>query len=189
MAIAKRTSHKSLVKNPPRSGFLRKPAARKAVSKTNPAKSRKPVRRRSYRRNPSPTTNAIVFALGGALTINVIDEAVRRFMPTISAPISVGLKLGAGWAIGKYGSKLLGGWAGIAQNALYLAAALTAIDQWVKPLLPGFFTTAAVNQPQPVAQQQITNPSTGQLGIRYALSDGNLVDIYEGDQQTATAFA
>ncbi len=181
MATAKRT-HKSLVKNPPRSGFLRKPAARKAAAKTNPVKSRKPIRR--YRRNPSPTTNAIVFALGGALTINVIDEAVRRFMPTISAPISVGLKLGAGWAIGKYGSKLLGSWAGIAQNALYLAAALTAIDQWVKPLLPGFFTTtAAVNQPQPVSQQQVTNPATGELGMRYALSDGNIVDVFQGDSQ------
>ena len=131
---------------------------------------------KTYKRNPSETTSGILFAVGGALVINGLDELINRFAPAISNPIRIGGKVTAGWAIGRWGKKYIGSWAGIAQNALWLAAAMDAMEVYVKPLFSGFFTTSA---PKVVGTDQIRNTDTGQLGMRIYLSDGNQADFWD----------
>lgn len=181
VAAAKKntTTAKATVRNPARKMLVGGRGKKTTRRRTNtPAKTVKARRRRSYRRNPSPTTNAVLFAIGGALVINAFDYVVTRFVPQISNTIRILGKAGAGWAIGKWGKKYIGNYADIAQNALWLAAALDVWDAYVAPFVNQWLGGSPTATAPVVSTQQIQDTSTGQLGMRYNLADGNQIDYF-----------
>jgi hypothetical protein len=190
MAIAakKKTAHKSFVANPPKSRFVsngkKRPTSKRR--KKNPASGGlMKVTRRRARRNPSPQTNAALAAIGGAFALILFNEGVNRFFPSVSTTVRVGAKVGLGWAVGNYGTKYIGGWARIAQGALWMFAAYEGFDAWVRPHLAGYLTPATA--PAVTGQVQVKNPQTGQDGTRYMLNDGNSFDIYQSDPSQSPA--
>lgn len=133
-------------------------------------------RRKTYRRNPSPTTNAALFAIGGALVVYGFDLLVNKLAPTISTPLRIGGAIAGGWVIGRFGKKYLGTWADIAQAALWFKAALDGWTSYISPIVNNYLgigSGLAVT-----AQQQVQNTQTGQLGMRLFLNDGNYIDVF-----------
>lgn len=143
----------------------------------NPTTAIRTRRRTSYRRNPSETVSGLMFAAAGALVINGFDEVVNRFAPSMNGTIRIIGKAGAGYAIGNWGKKFLGSWATIAQNALWLAAALDVFQTYIRPALGGYLTSS--EQPAVVATQPVQNTTTGQLGQRLFLDNGNTMDVFD----------
>jgi hypothetical protein len=167
----------------------RKKATTRRRRRRNPptATAKRVIRRAGFRRNPSPNTNDLLFAFGGALAINAFDYAINRIAPSLSAPLRVGGKIAAGWAFGAYGKKMpvVGGFSETIRKALYLAAALDAFAVWVAPTVAGWL--GSVGKPVITAQQQVQNTATGELGTRYFTNDGSAFDVF--DQQNDYAYA
>jgi hypothetical protein len=173
------TPAKAQVRNPARKMLV---GGRKRTTRRRTSAVKTPVRRArrtTYRRNPSASSSSVLFAIGGALVISVFDYGITRFLPQISNPLRIGGKVAAGWALGKYGKKLLGNWASVGETALYLAAAIDLINVYLKPTVFGWLggSDAPV-----VGTQKIKDTATGQLGMRYHLADGNAVDRFPSQQ-------
>ncbi len=194
---AKANTHKSTVSNPSggrryhvgggsrRKTNIRGRGASRSNRRRNPATgTTTTARRKTYRRNPSPTTNAALFAIGGALVVYGFDLLVGKLAPTISTPLRIGGAVAAGFAIGKWGKKYLGTWADIAQAALWFKAALDGWSSYIAPIANGYLGISSGTAI--VAQQQVQNTQTGQLGTRLFLNDGNTVDVF--NDQAAMAY-
>lgn len=177
--MAKKTSkkpapHLSLMSNPGGRPTQKKPLTKKS-NPGGPIAKPPTGKATGFIRNPGPIANALLFAVGGAIALKSFDLGMAKLSPGLSTPITIAVKVGAGFAIDTYGRRYLGQWAGIAANALYLSAALSAWDQWVAPRLPASLTGAAA----PItATQPIQNTATGQLGTRYIMADGNYADAF-----------
>jgi hypothetical protein len=140
--------------------------------------------RRRYRRNASPgaATAGLIAAFGGALVINSFDALINRVAPNTSGMLRTVGKFGAGFLVGMYGNKLpvIGRFAPVIRNSLYLAGALDVVGTYVMPkifelidsaksqLLPGATTPA----------QTVIDPATGQLGYQYQVGNGDVVQAF-----------
>lgn len=153
-------------------GGGKKPAAKRSTAVAKRTNGRK---KPGYRRNPSPGANILLFAVGGVVVVKAFDAIVRYLAPTLAAPISIGLMAAGAFGVHAYGRKLLGSWADVVACGLGIFAVARAWDAWVNPLLPAVLG----GSPQIISTAAIKDNSTGQIGTRFYLNDGNYADTWD----------
>lgn len=147
--LAKRKNTRMVI-NPSRGGVLigGRRVSSKATARKNPtartAAKTNPRRRTRRRRNPAtfsrslfsnPSSSALVGAMFAGAGFSLLNLGLARVVPSASPVIQIAIKLGAGFLVQSFGSKVpvLGKYKDGVAFLCFALAAKEAVDMWVLP--------------------------------------------------------
>lgn len=144
-------------------------ARRRSSVKNNPTTTRRVSRR--ARRNPETALGLITAGLGMGFAVLLYDVAINRFFPQWSGFIKAGTKIGGGYLMRSFGSRLpfgLGKYSKELSWALVLMGCYDVVNQYARSTVSEVFSAGTQMLPFGGGETMLLDPATAaEMGYAY----------------------